>query len=529
MANEDKLAELAQKLETIERLVDLSKASFDPAIFSSNLVRDITNVVGLSACSFLVPDEQGNLVRVAAIGPNIDRDYFLEIENELTKRAFKKGRVLVEEICPSKAPPKEKQTKFYIAEPIIYRDRICGVLFASSFHPLSKENERFLSVTAHQLGIVVDSSCLEERMKLEVAEFSALIEIGTTINSQLDIHTLLDLVTHTAAQLVRGETASLMLIDPETDKLKMEAACGLDEALIKHGGGRAGHKIAEWVVDKGAPLLLTDTSKDRRFRALARKRRRIKSALSVPLRAKEKIIGVLSVDNVEKNRPFSAEDLSLLTILARQAATAIENARLYTEMRELYLSTIRALVLATEIKTEYGKGHADRVTNYAVEIADELEQTDEFIENIRYAGILHDIGKIGVPEAILLKPAALNLEERQIIESHPKASAKIIQSIKFLSEVVPIVWHHHERYDGKGYTDELKGEEIPLGSRILAVADAYEAMTSERPYRPKMTEQEAQFELKKCAGSQFDPKLVKVFLSIVKKKESKKSKKRKKK
>ncbi|MEW6188617.1 MAG: HD domain-containing phosphohydrolase, partial [Actinomycetota bacterium] len=220
-------------------------------------------------------------------------------------------------------------------------------------------------------------------------------------------------------------------------------------------------------------------------------------------------------DIIESDHRFSEEDLELLSILAEQAAVAIENARSYAKVQDLYLNTIRALTLAMEARERYTEGHSQRVSDYAVAIAKKLGLAEDFIEVIRFAGILHDVGKITIDERILLKPGALTAKERKIIETHPHESLRILESIIFFNQVIPIIRHHHERYDGRGYVDKLGGENIPIGSRILTVADAFEAMTSERSYRSALTLEQAVAELKRCSGTQFDPKIVEVFLSII--------------
>lgn len=189
--------------------------------------------------------------------------------------------------------------------------------------------------------------------------------------------------------------------------------------------------------------------------------------------------------------------------------------KLYIEMRNLYLSTIQALNKTVEAKDPYTSGHANRVEKFAVELAEAYHLPFESVQNIRTASILHDIGKIGINDSILNKAARLSQEEYHEIMRHPSIGADIISKVDFLKDITTIVKHHHERFDGKGYPDGLHGDEIPIEAAILTIADSYDAMTSDRPYRKALTQEEAFEELKKNAGTQFHPKLVEAFISLM--------------
>ncbi|MEW6681186.1 MAG: HD-GYP domain-containing protein, partial [bacterium] len=240
----------------------------------------------------------------------------------------------------------------------------------------------------------------------------------------------------------------------------------------------------------------------------------LQSHLLFPLVAKEEVIGAVSIHSFKLNF-FKEEHLHILSILAPQVAIAIENARIYQEMQNLYTETIKALAAEIETRNPYTLGHSERVTDYSVMIAKNLDLPSSKIELIKYAGLLHDLGKIGISDNILLKPGKLTDEEFAEIKSHPLKSESIIKLITFLKDALPIVRHHHEHYDGKGYPDGLAYEKIPLESRILAVADAFDAMTSDRPYRSAMSKEDAIGVLKKCSGTQFDPKVVEIFISLI--------------
>ena len=187
----------------------------------------------------------------------------------------------------------------------------------------------------------------------------------------------------------------------------------------------------------------------------------------------------------------------------------------YTKMRKMYLETIRALVAAIDAKDTYTKGHSERVTQTSVALARELNLHEREIDNIEYAALLHDIGKIGIDERILGKNDVLTSEEFKKIKEHVIMGAKIIKPVEFLKDSYKAIYHHHERYNGDGYPDGLKGEDIPISVRIITVADAYDAMGSDRPYRKKLKQEKIMKELTEQSGKQFDPKVVKALISIL--------------
>ena len=194
---------------------------------------------------------------------------------------------------------------------------------------------------------------------------------------------------------------------------------------------------------------------------------------------------------------------------------------LYTKMRKMYLETIRALAAAIDAKDPYTQGHSERVAKIAVALAQELDLSNKEIENIEYTALLHDIGKIGIDDRILGKSSKLSNEEFEKIKEHPIVGAKIIEPVDFLKNSYKAIYHHHEKYNGKGYPDGLKEKDIPLLARIIAVADAYDAMGSDRPYRKKLSKDKILKELKDQTGKQFDPEIVKALISVLDKEREK--------
>jgi putative nucleotidyltransferase with HDIG domain len=225
-------------------------------------------------------------------------------------------------------------------------------------------------------------------------------------------------------------------------------------------------------------------------------------------------IGAIQAMNKPCQEGFTEADTALLQRIAEIAALAIENARLYTAQEAAYDETIAALSAALDLRDHETEGHSQRVVAYAVRLAEEMGLDEAMVRSIRRGALLHDIGKIGIPDAILLKPTSLTLEERRVIEQHPRLGYTALMGIEHLQDALEVVLHHHERWDGRGYPDGLAGEAIPLRARIFAVADALDAITSDRPYRPRSSFQKAQSFIAQNAGTQFDPTIIAAFLRV---------------
>lgn len=272
-------------------------------------------------------------------------------------------------------------------------------------------------------------------------------------------------------------------------------------------------QAAKWVTNHEEPLVIEQGRQTAGMTVALPEQ--LQSCIVFPLKTPKRNIGVLQLARRWGREPFSSVELEIINVLTSQAGISIENVHLYQNIRDNYLKTIRAFALAVEAKDRYTHGHSEMVMKYAVVIAREMKLPDPEVDHVKYAGLLHDIGKIGVSEQILNKPGRLTPEEFMEIKKHPDMGVRIIAEVPFLKSLVPLVRHHHEFYNGKGYPEGLSGENIPLGARILAVADAYEAMTSDRPYRKSLTQQQGMEILNAERGQQFDSTIVDVFLRIL--------------
>jgi putative nucleotidyltransferase with HDIG domain len=406
--------------------------------------------------------------------------------------------------------------------PLLYLGRPVGLIVVCLASRLGEAELADVSVVAQTIGSMCSLLHLRDQLALQTTEYTTLVEVGKALSSNLDLEDLLPLVADTAVKLTHADTATILLLEDEEGDaaaVRLSAVRGLHEREMlgepddADDLGELGELAGEVIRTQGA-LVLRDAQAPAVDHSAYFADKDIGSFLALPLSRLGRVLGVLALAARERDA-ITAEDLEMARLVADQAGVALENARLYGDMQGLYVETIRSLAFTLEAKDKYTRGHSDRVTEYAVAIADRMGFPEEEISILRFAGILHDIGKIAISEEILNKPGKLTALEREVIETHPVESARIIRPIGFLKDVVPIVEHHHEWFDGSGYNSGLAAEEIPKGARVLSVADAFEAMTSDRPYHGAMPWTDAVAELKRYSGTQFDPEVVDVFVGMI--------------
>ena len=350
----------------------------------------------------------------------------------------------------------------------------------------------------------------DEKIKLH-----SLMEMAALINSSLDPAEIKRLAVETATCCVGADAASLLLLDPETEELYFEATTGEKGARLKEIRLKPGQGIAGWIARRGGAMIIDDVQADKRFSADVDRATgyETRNMIVVPVASKERMLGVLQAVN-KKEGHFTDDDLEMLEALAHQVGTAIENALLYQEQRETFLGVTMAFAEALEKRDNYTGGHTRRVCEYSMAIARHMALPEEQLAELHLSAILHDIGKIGVSDRVLQKPGRLEPDEFAEMNRHPVLGAEILEHVKSLRAMIGGVRHHHEKYDGSGYPDRKKGEEIPLIGRIIAVADAFDAMTSTRPYRTALSHETALNELATFSGRQFDPHVVAAFMEV---------------
>lgn len=342
----------------------------------------------------------------------------------------------------------------------------------------------------------------------------ALYHISSALAGEGDPHELFDRVSVEILKVIPADRVALHLCT-SSGALEQVGIRVTDPAAT--GGIRVSQRIIARVVSEGLSSLSHDATRDERYQADPTvSAQHIRSVMCVPLKGKSNVLGVLYADTCTQVQAFDVEHLEFLSAIGHQAGPALERAQLIDSLEKLFIGAVRTLVAAVDAKDSYTHGHSERVTAYALAMADLLGLDGETREIVELAGLLHDVGKIGVPEAVLNKKGCLDEREFATIKLHPAKGCSIIANInhRYIHEVAQAVRAHHERWDGNGYPDGLCGERTPLIARILTVADAYDAMASNRPYRTAFSHGETIRRLRECAGSQFDPKLVTAFLQL---------------
>jgi putative nucleotidyltransferase with HDIG domain len=351
-----------------------------------------------------------------------------------------------------------------------------------------------------------------ESLTKKVLELATLYEMSRALGSTLDMDELLGSTLDSALRIFDLDVGYVALRDRDAGALEIRAVRGAS-AHETAGTEAVRSSMADWVVREGRPLIFNPDpgAEAGQVDALTG----AKAALCVPLVSSEGTIGAITVGSSDASYRFNSDDVRLLSTIGNHVTIAVGNIELFSSLQEAYIATVRSLAAAVDAKDTYTRGHSDKVATYATLIAETMGLGHDQLTALEMAAYLHDIGKIGVPEAILLKPGRLSDEEMAQMRHHPLIGANILKPVAFPWAITPIVRHHHEFWDGKGYPAGLKGEEIPLLARILCVADSYEAMTADRPYRAGRSAADAIEELHRCAGSQFDPRVVAVMTAVI--------------
>ncbi len=391
---------------------------------------------------------------------------------------------------------------------------VVEVLNRKDNKPLTREDLALLKSLAAQVAILIENAHLLEKYKIKIRKLLTIEETGRILNSTLDEKKIRRRAMEAATRLMNAETGSLLLIDQEKNELFFEVALGKKGRVVSEMRLKMGEGIAGWVAKTGKAVISNEVEKDPRHlkRVDERSRFKTRNMICTPVRIKGKVIGVLQAINKNRGEAFTRWDLDEFNTLSNQVAIAIDNANLYKELKNTFISTAQALSDTIEARDPYTGGHTRRVLDYSRTIGEELSLDEKDMEDLWIAAVLHDIGKIGVEDRILRKEGKLTEEEDKAMKMHAVIGPKIVENVKQLKVIAPYIRHHHETYDGKGYPDLLKGKEIPIISRIISVADTFDAMTTDRPYRKGLPKEVAIRELNDHAGIQFDAKVVEAFI-----------------
>ncbi len=348
-----------------------------------------------------------------------------------------------------------------------------------------------------------------------------------------DANLMIQRLSETTATIMVVEEITTIILQEIIDTMKVETASFYIKyeprktyhlVSVNHSKSdvldfHTNHPIVEWFSGGHRVLTMDQLSVDPIFRSLWNRDwqwiKDHKIELFISLLVREELVGFFTIGAKRSGQPFTREDQNILVTVANQTAIAVKNARLFNELQDTFVQTVVTLANAIDIRDTYTSDHSQRIASLGVETAKLLDCESDIVQRIYWGSLLHDIGKIGIPDRILLKPGPLNEDEWDVIKTHPDIGANLIQPIKQLTDISPIIKHSHERYDGTGYPDGLAAEDIPIGARIVAVVDAFSAMMDNRPYKGANTLDETIAELKRYSGRQFDPKVVAAFLKVI--------------
>ena len=386
---------------------------------------------------------------------------------------------------------------------------------------ITERDKKIMVGISHQVSVALEQArfykeSVDKTLELshKIETIKVMHEIDRSILSTLRADEILETVTRLLVKVIPCDRVTVSMVDRERGGIVYRTRFGTT-SIIKGMFVPFTDTSARIVFETGRAEYVNNLSEMKPLLPLEKKLldEGFLSHIRVPIVVKEDVIGGLTV-GAKRVAAFTKEDLSTLEYLVSQIGVALENARLISDLEELFISVVKSLSSAIDAKSPWTAGHSERVTKYALDIAREMGLSEKELKDLELAGLLHDIGKIGTYDTILDKQAKSTDEELVLIKQHPVKGAEILQPIKQLKDIIPAVRHHHEYYDGTGYPDGLKGEAIPLHARILTVADTFDAMNADRPYRSGRTMEFILSEFNRCSGTQFDPKVVEVFLKI---------------
>ncbi|MFC1590727.1 HD-GYP domain-containing protein [Candidatus Omnitrophota bacterium] len=391
------------------------------------------------------------------------------------------------------------------AFPIVFQNTVCG--FIGTCYMKKDVDVRLLDIFAsftdaviREVGKEIELSKLYETVRPRAIALSTVHTVHRLISSTLDLNELLPRIARLTLQILRANRCSIKLVDSTKKVLLPKTTVDLRKKKARLKKVR----IGRWSPGKAV-----------------KQARSIRGAgyLSTPL-IDEEVIGVITIyDKIDK-KPFTSFDEEIMTTLAEQAVIAIKNAQLYKEQEKLTLGGIKSLsaVLDAHRPATYKQPRA-AILRITLLMGQELAMDENELKSLEYAAVLHDAGQLVLPNNVLEKPTKLTGKEYEMVKEHPLKGVKFIKPMRALRSAIPVILHHHENFDGSGYPKGFKKEQIPLGARIMAVAGSFEAMITKRPYRTAMRINEAIEEIKKNSSTQFDPKVVDVFLRVMKKRE----------
>ena len=509
----------------------LSSTPYNLKGLATTIVDTVLNQFGHANCSLIVVRKDSNeLVCLATGGPYTDqvKDKKLTLDDPgLVSQAITAGKLMNTgdiHTIPGFLPNwNEVQSELTI--PLTIEDDVIGVIDIQSSvqGAFSPGDERLMSIFAERAALALERGRLNEELENHVHQLTALRTIDMAISSSMDIRLTLDILLENLIQNLGIHAADVLIYDPITQTFRFYAGRGFHTQALQHTDLRMGDGYAGQAALSRKIVSIKDLHRNTGGlqRSLEFRNEGFISYMGAPLIAKGQVKGVLEIFQRDAYQ-LNSEQVAFLEMLAGQAAIAIDSSQLFENLQSsnsdlilAYDETIEGWSRAVDLRDEETEGHSQRVTDMTLRMANKMGLKPEELLHVRRGALLHDIGKIGIPDSILLKPGPLTDEEWVIMRKHPQLAHDMLKPIAYLGTAIEIPWCHHEKWDGTGYPRGLKGEDIPLAARIFAVVDVWDALLSNRPYRKAWPVDKARTYIQEQAGKYFDPHAVDMFLKLI--------------
>jgi len=531
--SEEAMARQAEELDRLYRASGslISQAPFDLYTLSYTIVNILQEEFGKANCSvFLIQENSNEIVRLATVGPYADlvKNVVLTLDGlGLVPEAMRSGQ-LKNTADVRSAPdyvPSWEAARSELTIPLKVGEQVIGAIDIQSeeLKAFTADDERLMSIFAERAALTLEQARQNAKTERRMQTLASLRTIDLAITSSFDINLTLGVLLDQAVEMLKVDAADVLVFEPKAQTLRYASSRGFKVASRQHAILRLGNGYASKVIMERKLIIIRNPVRNTgKLQTPSEfEQEKFVTYIGAPLIAKGQVKGVLEIFQ-RTPLDLDKEQVAFLEMLSGQAAIAIDNAQLFDDLQgsnaELimaYDETIEGWSHAMDLRDEDTEGHSQRVTELTMRLANNLGISPENFVNIRRGALLHDIGKIGVPDSILRKPSPLSEDEWRIMRQHPKLAHDMLAPIVYLRKAIDIPYCHHEKFDGTGYPQGLKGEEIPLSARVFAVVDVWDALTSDRPYRKAWSREDALAYIREQTGKHFDPKVVEAFLQLI--------------